>query len=86
MRSIAQQWIDEGIEQGIERGIEQGIERGIEQGIPRGVREALRKQLRLKFPTASEAALARLDEADLPTLEKWSERVLWATSIEDVFA
>ena len=79
MRSIAQQWIDE--------GIEQGIERGIEQGIPRGVRVAIRKQLRLKFPTAStEAALARVDEADLPTLEKWSERVLWATSIEDVLA
>jgi hypothetical protein len=86
MRSIAQQWIDEGIEQGIERGIEQGIERGIEQGIPRGVRVTLRKLLLLKFPTASEAWLARLEDADLPTLEKWSERVLSSTSIEDVFA
>lgn len=74
MRSIAQQWIDEGIEQ------------GIEQGIPRGVRVTLRKLLLLKFPTASETALAPLDEADLPTLERWSERVLWATSVEDVFA
>jgi predicted transposase/invertase (TIGR01784 family) len=82
MRSIAQQWIDEGIE----RGIEQGIERGIEQGIPRGVRVTLRKLLLLKFPTASDAALARLEDVDLSTLEKWSERVLWATSIEDVFA
>ena len=82
MRSIAQQWIDEGIE----KGIEQGIEKGIEQGIPRGVRAALRKQLRLKFPTSPEESLARLDEADLATLETWSERVLWATSIEDVFA
>jgi hypothetical protein len=78
MRSIAQQWIDE--------GIERGIEQGIEQGIPRGVRVTLRKLLLLKFPTASEASLARLEEADLQTLEKWSERVLWATSIEDVFA
>ncbi len=90
MRSIAQQWIDEGIEQGIERGIEQGIERGIErgieQGIPRGVRVTLRKLLLLKFPTASEAWLARLEAADLPTLEKLSERVLSSTSIEDVFA
>ena len=34
-----QQGIERGIEQGIERGIEQGIERGIEQGIERGARE-----------------------------------------------
>ena len=74
MRSIAQQWIDE------------GIEKGIEKGIPRGVRVTLRKQLRLRFPTVSEAALAQLDEADLPTLERWSERVLTASSVDDVFA
>jgi flagellar biosynthesis/type III secretory pathway protein FliH len=36
MVTLAEQWINEGIERGIEQGIERGIEQGIERGIEQG--------------------------------------------------
>ncbi|TDQ39463.1 hypothetical protein [Thiopseudomonas denitrificans] len=70
-----------GIEQGIERGIEQGIERGIDKGRA----ATLRKQLQLKFRDLNADVLARLDNASETELELWTERILFADSVEAVF-
>ena len=71
----------------IERqGIEQGIEQGIGQGRISTLQSTLQKLLQLKFgePAAEyEQCLLQAEEAEL-TL--WTERVLFAETIEAVFA
>ena len=37
MPTLAQRWIDQGVELGIEEGIEKGMEKGIERGIEKGI-------------------------------------------------
>lgn len=72
--------------QGIEKGIEQGIERGIDQGIDRGRAATLYKQLQLKFGEQAAEFEQRLYQAEDVELSLWTERVLFAQTIEAVFA
>ncbi len=55
------------------------------QGERKGQLELLKKLLKLKFPKAGAAALTRLDDATDKQLAKWSERVLFAESLNEVF-
>ena len=71
----------------IERqGIAQGIEQGIEQGIDQGRAATLYKQLQLKFNEQAREYEQRLFQASDAELNLWTERVLFADSIEAVFA
>lgn len=71
----------------IERqGIAQGIEQGIEQGIGQGRAATLYKQLQLKFNEQAREYEQRLFQASDVELNLWTERVLFADSIEAVFA
>ena len=56
----------------------------IQQGEARGELRMLRKQLTLRFGPLTDAANARLEAADVPTLETWGERVLTAASLDEV--
>lgn len=82
MYSAAQSLIDEGFELGIEKG----IEKGRVEGRVEGQIEVLRRQLRLKFPRASKSAFSRLDNATAAELETWCERIVTATTLDEVFA
>src|SRR5699024_3242008 len=62
-----------------------GIEQGIERGIDKGRAATLRKQLQLKFRDLDADVLARLDNASETELELWTERILFADSVEAVF-
>lgn len=82
MSTFAERFRQEGKEQGIQQGIEQGMQQGVQQG------EAaiLLRQLQRKFGThAAEANRERLDQADPQTLLDWSERILTADTIDEVF-
>jgi hypothetical protein len=59
-------------------------ERFREEGRQQGEACVLERQLRLKFGELPDAVQARLAQADEATLLAWSERVLSATSLEDV--
>ena len=84
----AEQLRREGIEQGIERGIERGIEQGVamerEAALARQRRQ-LRRLLSLKFGTLPEVLGAQVEDADMATLERWTERLLLAGSLDAVF-
>ncbi len=69
-----------------ERLIQQGIEQGIEKGETKGARHVLAKLLRLKFGALDGATESRLEAATLEELDRWSERVLTAESLDAVFA
>ncbi len=75
-----------GIEQGIEQGIEKGIEQGIGEGRVSTLLGTLQKLLTLKFRSLDNATLQRLENASEAELELWTERILFANSVDEVFA
>ena len=64
-----------------ERFIQQGLEKGIGQGEAR----VLLRLLTLKFGPLPEPVRARIESADADTLLRWSERVLSADQLDEVF-
>ena len=72
--TLAQQFRQEGIEEGIQKGRQ-------EEGI-----RLLRRQLQRRFGELPAWVEVRLTEGTFDDLEQWSERILEATQIEDVFA
>lgn len=69
-----------------ERLVQKGIEKGIERGVEKGQREMLLKQLVQRFGVLPAAVTARVNQAGAADLGRWAERILDATSLDDVFA
>lgn len=65
---------------------EQWEARGEARGEAKGEAKVLTKQLTLKFGELPELYRARLASASIPELDLWAERVLFADSVEQVFA
>lgn len=60
--------------------------RGVQQGIQSGRAEMLLKLLDLKFGTLPEWVEPKVASATLETLDLWAERVLTASSLDDIFS
>lgn len=65
---------------------EQWIAEGEAKGRAEGRATLLTKQLTAKFGPLSDTERSRLATASIPDLEIWAERVLFASSLEQVFA
>ena len=52
----------------------------------RGRREALLRMLRKRFGELSEADVARVESARIPALDAWTDRVLTARTLQEVWA
>ncbi|MDF1615804.1 hypothetical protein [Desulfurivibrio dismutans] len=75
-----------GREQGLKEGISQGISQGIGQGEKLGEVKLLLRQLELKYgPRAAADWRKRVEEADSQSLLTWSEKILTANTIDEVF-
>lgn len=61
-----------------------GIKKGIRQGIPQGEALILKRQLQRRFGPLPEWATEK-PQADQTSLETWADRVLDATTLEEVF-
>lgn len=68
------------------KGIEQGIEKGIDQGRISTLQSTLQKLLQLKFGESAAEYEQRVLQAEEADLTLWTERVLFAQTIETVFA
>lgn len=68
------------------QGRAEGRTEGRSQGIQQGVRRTLRHLLERRFGILPLQVHDQLEDASLSELETWSERVLDAKSLEDVFA
>jgi len=77
---------EELMQKGEARGEARGIVVGEARGELQGRRVILRKLLTLRFGALPDAAVTRLDAADVVTLDTWAERVLTAATLEDVLA
>src|SRR5262249_35991729 len=83
--SLAQQHRQEGRQEGIQIGIEKGIEKGILQGMQQGERKILLRLLHHQFGTLPNHYRELLDQATDKQLLNWSDRVLSAQKLEDIF-
>lgn len=80
------EWTREWREQGIQEGRREGRNEGLQEGLVEGERMVLLRLLVRKFGPLSDAQCHRLQSADAETVLDWSERVLTATSIDEVLA
>ena len=80
MTSFAERFRREGMEQ----GMEQGMQEGVQQGVKQGETQMLLRLLRLKFGALPDAVCTRINAADSETLLVWSDRVLTATTLDEV--
>lgn len=63
-----------------------GIEKGLQQGMQQGEAAVLLRLLERKYgPESAAACRRRLEQADAETLLRWSERILTAETIDEVF-
>ena len=85
-RFAIERGMKKGMQQGIEQGIEKGIARGIEKGIQQGLAQSLQRQLNRRFGPLSAEVTRQLENATPEQLETWTDRVLDARTIEEVFA
>ncbi len=79
--TLAQEWIRQGKAQGREEGRAAGRQEGLQQGEA----TVLLRLLSLKFGPLSAADRARVEQADAETLLLWSERVLVAERLAQVW-
>ncbi len=81
---------DEGHKQGHEQGHKQGHKQGYDEGQTHGYNEGQRglllRQLGRRFGLLPAAVVDRVSNASADELVQWSERVLDAESLDDIFA
>jgi flagellar biosynthesis/type III secretory pathway protein FliH len=75
----------QGMQQGIQQGIQQGMQTGIQQGMQQGEALLLQRLLTRRFGALSATQLAHIAAATPVQLETWGDRVLEATSLDEVF-
>jgi uncharacterized protein DUF4351 len=63
---------------------ERGRQAGFEIGLKMGTCDALLRQLRSRFGTLPEASEARVRAADTAQLDAWIDRVLTASTLDEV--
>jgi hypothetical protein len=73
-------------QQGFDKGVEKGIEKGIEKGVEKGQRTTLLRLLTRRFGTLPEPVAERVAGATPADIERWLDRILDATSLDDIFA
>ncbi len=77
--------IDRWEAQAIARGMQQGIQQGVQQGMQLGEALLLQRQLTRRFGELPATQQARLAAATPAQLEIWGDRVLDASSLDEVF-
>ena len=89
MAGVIQRARDEGMERGMRQGrvegMEQGRVEGMERGRVEGERAVLERLLRRRFGMLPPTTVSRLGRASAADLETWTENVLDAGTLDDVF-
>ncbi|MBX9578009.1 MAG: hypothetical protein K2W97_05995 [Chthoniobacterales bacterium] len=75
--TLTEAWIEEGRQEGLHKGLQEGLQK---------FRSLLVKQLERRFPNqVTSNHLQLIKEADSESLSLWGEKLIDASSIEEVF-
>jgi hypothetical protein len=85
MQQGMQQGLHEGMQQGLHQGMQQGLHQGMQQGMQQGEAAVLKRLLQRRFGEVPVIYVQKIDNAGAETLLDWSERILDAKTLEDVF-
>ena len=85
MRRGMEKGIEKGMAKGLEQGLEKGMVKGLEKGLKQGEAGLLKRLLQRRFGHLSKSIEQRIDLASPAELEIWSERILDAKTLEDIF-
>lgn len=77
--------LKEGQKEGRKEGLKEGHQEGQKEGRQQGERLVLRRMLVKRFGALPEWAEQRLIDADIAQLEQWTDRILDATTLDEVF-
>jgi len=80
-----EQGMQEGLQAGLQQGIQQGMQQGMQQGVQQGEIAVLKRLLHRRFGELPEEVELRLHKATLEQLEVWTDRVLDAQNLDEVF-
>ncbi|MFI0348312.1 MAG: hypothetical protein ACH346_06045 [Chthoniobacterales bacterium] len=86
--TMPEAFIEDGRKEGLLIGRQEGIQTGIEKGLQKGrqkLQALLEKQVQRRFPHNAKKFQQQINEADSDLLSFWIEKMMDATSIEDVF-
>ena len=78
--------IERRVQAALEQGIEHGVAKGREEGRDDERRRNLGRILTKRFGAVPSEAQARVDAASAEDLERWADRALDASSLDEVFA
>jgi predicted transposase YdaD len=67
-----------------QEGKQEGMQQGMQQGMRQGEAQILLRQLSLKFGEIPADKKRLVESADTESLKRWSERILSATSMDEV--
>lgn len=76
--------LDKLIEKGRKQGLEKGLEKGLKKGLKKGQAKMFLDFLRDKYGDLSEDDVARVEQADEETLERYRKRFATADSVAAV--
>ena len=79
------EWTVEWEEKGIQKGIQKGRQEGRQEGMQKGEAGILLRLMRLKFGEIDARSLAKIESADADQLLIWSEHILSAKTVKEIF-
>lgn len=82
---LEQSFMDKGWQKGLQHGLEKGLEKGREEGCREGAAELLARMLTQRFGPLPKTVHKRLGKASMEQLEAWSDALLEAQSLKQVF-
>jgi len=77
--------VQKGREEGIQKGIQKGKKEGIQEGKLQGEADFFLRLLKKKFVTLPDDIETKINNANSEQLLKWSERLMTANNVDDVF-
>jgi hypothetical protein len=77
--------LEQGREQGLEQGRQEGIGQGLEQGRKEGAAALLERQLTQRFGPLPQTVRNKLTKATVAQVESWSDTLLEAQSLKQLF-
>ncbi|MBV7534491.1 DUF4351 domain-containing protein [Duganella sp. sic0402] len=89
-KELKMEWIDPVEQSFIEKGMQKGLKKGLQQGQQQGLRQGavllLERQLVRRFGPLPVTLRSRLAKASMEQLGEWSDKLLEAQSLKQVFA